>query len=67
MRPFLVNYLMNLEELHAEIRDAIKGLAQEALDWNTGNNMNSLAVLVIHIIGAERYWIGDVICGDDSQ
>jgi hypothetical protein len=67
MHPFLVNYLNNLDEIHAEIRNAIKGLAQEALDWKTSSDMNSMAVLVIHIIGAERYWIGDVICGDDSQ
>jgi uncharacterized damage-inducible protein DinB len=67
MHLFMVNYLNNLEEIHAEIRNAIKGLPQEALDWNTGNDMNSMAVLVIHIIGAERYWIGDVIRSDDSQ
>ncbi len=66
MRQFLVDYLKNLEEIHNEIRTAIKGLPQEALDWTAANNTNSLTVLVIHSIGAERYWIGDVIASDLS-
>jgi uncharacterized damage-inducible protein DinB len=28
--------------------------------------MNSIAVLVVHLTGAERYWIGDVVMGDVS-
>jgi hypothetical protein len=28
--------------------------------------MNSINVLVIHLIGAERYWLGDVIAGESS-
>ena len=28
--------------------------------------MNSMAVLVTHITGAERYWIGDVVAGEPS-
>ena len=28
--------------------------------------MNSMNVLVVHLIGAERYWIGDVIAGEPS-
>jgi uncharacterized damage-inducible protein DinB len=66
MQSFFTNYLNTLLELHAEIRAAVKGLPQNALNWIPGANMNSLHVLVIHLIGAERYWIGDVIVGEPS-
>ena len=29
--------------------------------------MTSLAVLITHLTGAERYWVGDVAAGDPSQ
>ena len=28
--------------------------------------MNSIAVLIVHLTGAERYWVGDVASGDPS-
>jgi len=67
MHSFFTNYLNNLQELHAEIRNAVKELPQSALDWTAGPDMNSLNVLVIHLTGAERYWIGDVIVGESSN
>lgn len=45
-------------ELHADIIKAIEGLPAQALDWVPGPEMNSMAVLVVHLTGAERYWIG---------
>jgi uncharacterized damage-inducible protein DinB len=66
MQSFFTNYWNNLQELHNEIRAAIHGLPQQALDWTPGSEMNSMSVLVVHLIGAERYWIGDVIAGEPS-
>ena len=54
-------------ELHIDIAKAISGLSTKALDWVPGPEMNSIAVLVVHLIGAERYWIGDVALGDISD
>lgn len=59
-------YLERLEKLHREIEKALSGLPQEALDWTPGWAMNSLAVLVVHTAGSERYWIGDVAMGEPS-
>jgi uncharacterized damage-inducible protein DinB len=67
MQPFFADYLNNLQELHNEIRKAIKDLPQAALDWNFGADTNSMSVLIIHLTGAERYWIGDVIFADPSR
>lgn len=66
MLRVLGDYLERLDGLHAEIAHAIEGLPQTALDWVPGADMNSLGVLVIHLTGAERYWIGDVAGGDPS-
>jgi uncharacterized damage-inducible protein DinB len=66
MQLFYSDYLDNLKEIHNEIRAAILGLPQEALDWVPGVEMNSIAVLVVHLLGAERYWIGDVIASEPS-
>jgi len=66
MQPFFTDYLNNLQELHDEIRKAIRDIPQDALDWNFGADTNSLNVLIIHLTGAERYWIGDVIAGESS-
>ena len=70
MHPFLQDYLQRLTELHQDILDAIEGLPSEALDWTplqeTSGDTNSISVLVTHLCGAERYWIGEVACSDPS-
>ncbi|MBN1815415.1 MAG: DinB family protein [Anaerolineae bacterium] len=66
MLKLLEDYLERLDGLHAEISRAIDGLPQAALDWVPVHDMNSLGVLVVHITGAERYWIGDVAGRDPS-
>lgn len=53
--------------MHTEMEKAIAGLPPEALDWSPGPGMNSMAVLVAHTAGAERYWIGDIIGQDPSN
>jgi len=45
-------------ELHTENVKALDGYPSEALDWAPGPEMNSIAVLVVHLASAERYWIG---------
>jgi uncharacterized damage-inducible protein DinB len=48
----------HFRELHADTVKTIESLPAEALDWIPGPEMNSIAVLVAHMTGAERYWIG---------
>lgn len=64
---FVEDYWERLEKLHAEIDQVLEVLPQAALDWKPGPDMNSIAVLVVHLAGAERYWIGDVVMGDPSN
>ena len=67
MNNFYQEYLDRLDELHTDLNKAIQGLPQEALDWVPGEGMNSAAVLIAHLTGAERYWIGDVALRDPSD
>jgi uncharacterized damage-inducible protein DinB len=66
MVNFYQDFLNRLDELHSNIEQAIKDLPHEALDWSPGEGMNSIAVMIVHLSGAERYWIGDVVLGDTS-
>lgn len=52
-------YLDRLDELHSDITHAVAGLPQAALDWTPGPEINSIAVLIAHTAGSERYWIGE--------
>ena len=67
MLSILEDYWERLQALHADIERTIAGLPQAALDWAPGPEMNSLAVLAVHVAGAERYWIGDMVGGDPSR
>ena len=60
MLPILEDYSERLQELHADIVRTIEALPVAALDWVPGQGMNSLAVMAVHVAGAERYWIADV-------
>ena len=67
MHSIYADYLDRLDELHMDCMRAIDGLPREALDWVPGLNMNSLCVLIVHLTGAERYWLGDVVGQDRSD
>lgn len=67
METFFEDYLERLHRLHRDIEEAFTGLPQEALDWAPLNDSNSITVLVTHLTGAERYWIGDVAAQDSSN
>jgi uncharacterized damage-inducible protein DinB len=67
MQTFFEEYLNILETCHSDILKALDGLPPSALDWVAGPEMNSFSVLVFHLTGAERYWIGDVAAQDPSD
>ena len=67
METFFVDYVNFLQEHHNNILEALDGLPPAALDWSPGPDMNSISVLVVHLTGAERYWIGDVAAQDPTD
>ena len=67
MQIFFKEYLNILQTCHTDILKALDGLPPAALDWIPGPDMNSISVLVFHLTGAERYWIGDVAAQDPTE
>jgi uncharacterized damage-inducible protein DinB len=67
MEIFIKDYLAMLEGLHKDMSKLLDNLPQEGLDWSPGEAMNSLSVIAIHVAGAERFWIGDVVGRDPSH
>ena len=63
MQSFYTDYLDNLNELHTEILQTISDLPQEGLDWSPFSGGNSCSVIIAHIAGAEKYWLGDIVAG----
>jgi uncharacterized damage-inducible protein DinB len=67
MQTFFKDYLKLLQDCHNSILEALEGLPPAALDWIPGPDMNSISVLVFHLTGAERFWIGDVAAQDPAE
>ena len=67
MEAYFADILERLDFLHAEINRAIVDLSVEALDWSPVEGANTIGVLGVHLIGAERYWLSAVIMGQPSD
>lgn len=67
MHPFFADYLDLFHRQLTDLTAAISGLPQAALDWQPGSETNSLCVQVVHVVGAGRYWAGDVALGEPSN
>ena len=67
MQSFFTSYLDLLQDCHNGILQTIDGLPQAALDWIPGQEMNSISVLVFHLTGSEKYWIGDIAAQEPSN
>ncbi len=63
MVPELASYLERIEDLRSQVGRLIADLPAEALNWRPLATANSLAVLAVHIAGAEHFWIGEVVGG----
>ncbi len=61
MDNFPTDFLNCLESLHNKIKRVISSLPQQVLDWSPRPGQLSLCMLVSHMAGAERYWIGEVV------
>ena len=64
----LDNYLERLEDLRGQVSGLLADLPLEALNWRPiegkdDHVTNSLAVLAVHLAGAEHFWIAEVVGG----
>ena len=66
METFFEDYFERMQTLYTDIKTVLEGLPPQALDWSPGPEMNSIAVLVTHLTGAARFWVGDVAAQEPS-
>lgn len=52
-----------LDELHNDIYKIVEPLSDEQVNWVHPQLTNSVGILLRHIAGSERYWIGEVVGG----
>ena len=67
MDAVLQSFVDMLDKLHVECKETLQGLGPNQLDWRPGDDENSIAVLVAHIAGAEKFWVGDCIMQESSN
>ena len=63
---FVAAYTERLTLLLDGLEQAITGLPAAALAWSPGTDANTLTVLAVHVSGATRYLIGEVVGGEPS-
>ena len=63
MAPELRAWSEVLEELHKEIYKIVEPLTDEQINWAHPRLSNTVGILLRHIAGSERYWIGEVVGG----
>lgn len=66
MEQFYADFIERLHALHSELHQQLADFPPEALDWSPGPEMNSVTVIITHLTGAERFWLGDVAAGEPS-
>jgi hypothetical protein len=54
-------------ELHGDIKRDLDALPASALDWKPGPEMNSVNIIIVHLTGAERFLVGDVVMQETSN
>lgn len=68
MEDEVKGYLTEFNILRGQIRDALKGLNDEAANWcPLPNDTNSIYSLMNHLAGAQSHWIKRVIAGMTIQ
>jgi len=53
MEPIVATVVRGYKEVHAKLREAVRGVDAEALNWKPAAEANSVAVLVVHTLGSE--------------
>lgn len=52
-----------LQSLHEDIFNAVEPLSDTEINWSHPHLSNTIGILLRHIAGSERYWIGQIAGG----
>ena len=66
MEAEVQGYLTEFNILKGQIREAIKGLNDEAANWvPLPKDTNSIYAILCHLVGSENFWIRQMIAGEN--
>lgn len=63
MDPYVAPHLQVLEELRKQVVEAVAPLDDDQINRAVPGLSNTVGVLLRHLAGSERYWIGEVAGG----
>jgi len=67
MDPMIVPYAQALEILHTDFHRVVEPLTDQEINWRHPYLSNTIGILLRHVAGSERYWIGEVVGGRPAQ
>jgi hypothetical protein len=53
MEPVVAEIVAGFQAVHSQLRDEVRDLSEEELNWKPAPETNSIAVLVVHTLGSE--------------
>lgn len=63
MDPHVAPHLHVLEDLHRQVAETVAPLGDDDINRTVPGLQNSPGILLRHIAGSERYWIGEIVGG----
>ncbi len=63
MDPHVAPHQHVLEDLHRQVAETVAPLGDDEINRAPPGLANSVGILLRHIAGSERYWIGEVVGG----
>lgn len=67
MTPEIATIVAMLDEMWAEIRQAVQEADSDVLTFRPDQGFNSIATILTHVAGSQKWWIGEVLAGRDMQ
>lgn len=67
MDPLVKPISQTVEYIHNDIFKAVEPLGDEEINWAHPHLSNTIGILLRHLAGSERYWIGEVVGGRPAQ
>jgi len=67
MVPATAAVLAELSELWTETKQMAREMSPAALTYKPGDGFNSITIIVTHLTGSQRWWIGEVLAGRDMH
>ncbi len=56
-----------LKSLHEDLFKAVEPLTDRDINWAHPHLSNTIGILLRHVAGSERYWIGEVVGGHPAH